>query len=352
MTSPYAVHPLDVHDDALLARAHEIMRRAALEDGRPFMTMWSLERMTVVVREPGEDEEIALLGAFPIDAPPGPDTLVGVAFVHRDLASNTDKTFADLYVEPDRRRRGIGRALADGIAADSAARGRPQVIGDAKVPFAEREDGPTMRFAAATGFRLALLEIVRELTLPVDDALLDRLHDAAAPRFADYDVVLVDGIPEERLLPSYVDLLNQLSVEAPSGDLDFEEEAQTVSGVRDYLQKRIDGGQRVLMALAVHRDEPDVVVAHSDLIAPRGEAYVYQENTLVRRDHRGHKLGTLVKVANLRQLQRLLPERTRVITQNAEVNEAMIGINEELGFAAVAAAPGFLRVLEPTGGDA
>ena len=65
--------------------------------------------------------------------------------------------------------------------------------------------------------------------------------------------------------------------------------------------------------------------------------------TLVRRDHRGHRLGTAVKVANLRALQGACPEATEVKTQNAETNAWMVGINVRLGFQAVGVVPEFLR---------
>ena len=67
--------------------------------------------------------------------------------------------------------------------------------------------------------------------------------------------------------------------------------------------------------------------------------------TLVHRDHRGHRLGAAVKVANLRRLQRERPDLTEVVTQNAEVNAQMIGINARLGFEPVALVPEFLRRL-------
>jgi hypothetical protein len=64
---------------------------------------------------------------------------------------------------------------------------------------------------------------------------------------------------------------------------------------------------------------------------------------LVRRDHRGHRLGTAVKIANLRALQQACPEATEVKTQNAETNAWMVGINVRLGFRPVGVVPEYLR---------
>ena len=84
-------------------------------------------------------------------------------------------------------------------------------------------------------------------------------------------------------------------------------------------------------------DADGVVVAYTDLATTVHEpGRAYQWGTLVRRDHRGHRLGVAVKVANLRLLERERPDVRRVTTYNAEVNAHMIGVNEAIGFVPVA----------------
>ena len=53
------------------------------------------------------------------------------------------------------------------------------------------------------------------------------------------------------------------------------------------------------------------------------------------RDHRGHRLGMLVKAANLVQLLRSPRDATAVTTFNAEDNRPMLDVNEALGFEAI-----------------
>jgi hypothetical protein len=60
-----------------------------------------------------------------------------------------------------------------------------------------------------------------------------------------------------------------------------------------------------------------------------------QWGTIVEREHRGHRLGMLVKVENLRNLRRHFPETETITTWNAAENRHMIAVNEELGFRAV-----------------
>ena len=75
------------------------------------------------------------------------------------------------------------------------------------------------------------------------------------------------------------------------------------------------------------------LVAYTDIVVTVHESErAYQWGTLVRPDHRGHRLGLAVKVANLRLLQETQPQITTVVTFNADVNAPMVAVNEQLGF--------------------
>ena len=66
--------------------------------------------------------------------------------------------------------------------------------------------------------------------------------------------------------------------------------------------------------------------------SPHRPAAAYQEDTLVAREHRGHRLGTLVKTAALRRFTAERPRVQRVHTWNAGENSHMLAINTALGF--------------------
>ena len=59
--------------------------------------------------------------------------------------------------------------------------------------------------------------------------------------------------------------------------------------------------------------------------------YAVQEDTSVVRDHRGHRLGMLLKASMLLWMRETHPELTTIDTWNATSNSHMIAVNEALG---------------------
>lgn len=312
-------------------------RRAEVHE-RPWESVWSLPELRARFEHPDAGERTELFAAF--DA----DTLVGGGYAAFPLDDNTDKADVHVMVAPEHRRRGAGTRLVEAMADRAAGDGRSLLTAESSYPFEERETHGYRRFAEANGFRLVNTEVVRLLQLPVGRGLLDRLVTGSAAHHGDYRIETITGAVPERYLPSYCHTHNQLAVDAPTGDIDFEEEAMTPQRFRQSEQRMKAAGQTRLSAVALTGD--DQVVAYSDLVVKDdpGER-VQQWGTLVDRAHRGHRLGTAVKAANLLTLQRMFPDRTEVVTSNAEVNRNMVDINDRLGFRPVAVLPMFLRTL-------
>jgi GNAT superfamily N-acetyltransferase len=68
------------------------------------------------------------------------------------------------------------------------------------------------------------------------------------------------------------------------------------------------------------------------LLANDTPGQAWQMITVVHPDHRGHRLGLAVKLANLEFLALEAPKVRVVETGNASVNAPMIAVNEMLGF--------------------
>ena len=90
------------------------------------------------------------------------------------------------------------------------------------------------------------------------------------------------------------------------------------------------------------------LVGYSSLsVPPERHRAVSQEDTLVIREHRGHALGMLLKVANLARLQQERPGHPSVITFNAEENRHMLSVNEAVGFVPMGYEGAWRKALPP-----
>jgi RimJ/RimL family protein N-acetyltransferase len=137
-------------------------------------------------------------------------------------------------------------------------------------------------------------------------------------------------VPDD-LVEGWAALSATLMTEAPMGEIEREMEAIDVDRLRAE-EAMIEKQGRVKVGTGALA--PDgTLVAYTDLVLTTHESErAYQWGTLVRTDHRGHRLGLAVKVANLRRLQETQPQITTVVTFNADVNAPMVGVNDRLGF--------------------
>jgi GNAT superfamily N-acetyltransferase len=332
------VRRIDVRDDEECARAYDVIV-ASKGHERPWVEPPSLAETLVEWRHVDEAEPMEMWGAYD-----GPD-LVGVATLWLPMTDNTTMTWADVQVAPDRRRRGAGGALVDRLVERAREEGRVTLLVEFHVP-PDSESHGYRRFAERHGFTLGSTEIVRHLELPVDESLLARLAKRARPRWEGAYCLEthVDGVPDH-LVESLCQVMNQLAVDAPTGEIEFEEESLTPARYREHLDVAKAQARVRLTTVAVQRDSGRVV-AYTDLVLPSGAAGIaWQWGTLVHREHRGHRLGMALKVENLRRLQRDHPERRRVVTGNSDTNSWMVSINEELGFHVVELCAAYQRSL-------
>ena len=336
------IRPVDVHDDTDF-HAFFTVHEASQHFQRPFVAMWGEAEAAVAFRRPDSAERSEAFVA--VDG----DTVVGAGIADFPLLDNTDKVYFTVDVHPDHRRRGIGTALVDHVVDRAKNEDRSVLIGMSHYPTDADEDHPYRRFATSCGFDLANTELHRVAELPVSEEAIQGWVDECAPHHDGYRIEThVDDLPPA-LLPSYVRLKNQLAVDAPTGDLDFEEEGLTVEGFLERSATLKEQGRTVYITLATI-GEGDAVqaVAHSVIAVPADgvdEPHLHQWATLVRRGHRGHRLGLATKAANLRAVQKNHPERTLLHTSNSAMNGPMVAINERIGFRPVEVNAEFLRRL-------
>jgi GNAT superfamily N-acetyltransferase len=209
-----------------------------------------------------------------------------------------------------------------------------------------------VRFLLGRGYTLEQVERGSRLVLPLDERELAERVDAAAARSgADYRLhTWVDHIPEQ-WREDMVALFTRMSTDAPSAGLDEPEDVWTVERLLDDEERESSSPRSRLIAAAEHVPSGRLV-GYTELSVPAElERPISQEDTLVLKEHRGKRLGMLLKVANLQHLQRERPGHPSVMTFNAEENRHMLRVNEAVGFVAVACEGGWKKVLDTPPSD-
>lgn len=294
----------------------------------------------------------------------GTDPVVGLALVTRPVTGNAHLVYVELRVDPAHRRSGVGTALLRHVEDLAAREGRTTVILSSEhvgEPAAGSDDAlqpasgagrvhrsdPAVAFCTGHGYRLEQTERYSTLALPVDPGLLDRLAADAAEHAAGYRLVSwTDHAPDDRVDDVAV-LLTRMSTDVPSADLDLEEEPWDAARVRTSEAERAERAHGSLVVAAEHVDSGRLVAFTMVELPHDKPRVVFQEDTLVLAEHRGRRLGMLVKVEALRRLRELRPEATAVHTWNADENAHMLGINVALGFRPTGVAAMWQKRLAP-----
>lgn len=250
------------------------------------------------------------------------------------LLDNTDHAEIGVWTHPGHRGRGYGSAMLARLEQLSSVEGRTVLDAEASYPYDAPADGaghPNADFLVRRGFRYGLGDVNRRLDLPVSDEQLAELAAKAAPHHAAYTLrSFVAPVPED-LAVAFAALSASLMTEAPLGELEREPENPAVSVLRAGEETLARQGRTKYTTVATADDGQ--LAGFTDLImSEHVPGRVFQWGTLVPREHRGYRLGLALKVANLAFLQDLRPDAQLVSTYNAEVNEHMIGVNEQLGF--------------------
>ena len=261
------------------------------------------------------------------------------------LVDETTTAYVRVDVLADFRRRGIGTALLEHLEALARVDGRNKLITYAasKDAAGERLDSPTgfgslplanadVRFLLGHGFTLEQVERGSRLPLPRDaEDLRARFAAASARAGEDYAVHHWLGGTPQRWLADMAMLQTRMSTDAPSAGLEEPEDVYTVERVVDNEQKQ--STSRELLTAVVEHVPSGHLVGYTTLSLPLGEPRpVFQDDTLVLREHRGHRLGMLLKVANIAYLEAERPGHPSIVTWNAEENRFMLDVNEAVGF--------------------
>ena len=275
--------------------------------------------------------------------------MVARSWVRYELQDNLGSALVHVDVLDEFAGRGIGRALLDHAEALAAADGRTVLMTFTEHPADFDADGPdvlrpatgtgalpasarAVRFAQEAGYQLEQVERFSSLAVPPAPGLLDALEREAQARAEPYELVTwTDHCPEEYVEQLAV-LMSRMSTDAPTGGLSYDEETWDAARVRHVEDTWTQAGNISLVTAARHRDSNELAAYTVLELAPGKPWLADQDDTLVAASHRGHRLGMLVKIRNLRRLLAEYPAVERVNTFNAAENDHMLAINVALGF--------------------
>jgi GNAT superfamily N-acetyltransferase len=248
------------------------------------------------------------------------------------LLDNLENASVEVQVDPAYRRRGVGRALLDHAASRVRAAGRKRITSETvRRPSEEVSAGHA--FATAMGATAALAETRSRLDVTPDcSARWDAMLAEAWTHADGYRAVTWLGMPPDEFLDDVAYLDGRLFADAPMGELDWEPEKVDAERERQQEQNRLDRGNDRFHAGVVHEASGRLVawtVLHG---APDIPEHMWQDITLVDPPHRGHRLGMIVKLENLRQARAHRPQLAAIDTFNASSNRHMLSINVAMGF--------------------
>ncbi|HET9946282.1 MAG TPA: GNAT family N-acetyltransferase [Actinomycetes bacterium] len=281
-----------------------------------------------------------------VDLTDGWDGEPSTVYLHRDnrgravavlevyLPHRDNRHVAEVYVsvDPAVRRQGLGRALFQVGLDQARAAGRTAV-------WAEGFDTDASRgFAAHLGLQKAITSVNRRQVMhDVDlDDVAGVVTDATA-HARDYELLRLTGPVPDDLMDQMVVLVASIN-DAPMDDLEFEDEVFSPERLRSFDSALVAKGGRLYRLVARHR-ATGVLAGHTIVAVDEDRPWHGgQLDTSVLAEHRGHRLGLLLKGTMVQWLAEAEPQLLEVDTWNAASNAHMIAVNDRLGYQVVATA--------------
>ncbi|MFT3970054.1 MAG: GNAT family N-acetyltransferase [Micropruina sp.] len=274
-------------------------------------------------------------------------TIVGRIGVDIPLEAGSRSAYWLIELLPEVWGQGIGTSAYQLVEQTARAHGRTVLQS-----WAEHSDAPGDRLEPPTGFgsiprdhaarfflrhgyTLEQIERCSRLDLNGSFGEIERLLAEAQAASTDYRVVQWMLPTPDEFVAGYAWMKSRMSTDAPAADLEIDEESWDATRIALHDARYLDGGQTLQVTAAQHIATGELCGFNELVIGSDRTRATHQEDTLVLAEHRGHRLGLLVKCAGLLSWREVAPESPRVITYNAEENRPMLDINEAIGFVPV-----------------
>lgn len=316
---------VDAHDPTQFDPWYEVLAQCHRHDSDGASSSWQPAEIRARASDNGSGNVWHML------AHTDGDRVVAISWLEVNDVDNTHTVRGSFFVRPDVRRLGHGRRAIAETEQYARELGRREVVISASEGRHNLGAGPNRSFAPRLGYTLLDEAARRDISWPRPTGELDRLEAQWLPRSSGYRIESWPAPSPDTALDDLAYLAGIMPVEAPRGELEIEPEEWDAERFRAYEQRADNMGRHLFVAVARH-EASGRIVAFSQLTCSRTQPdTAYQWDTLVTRAHRGHKLGALMKIANMRQLERSGLPTERITTFNSVANAPMISVNDELG---------------------
>ncbi|MFF0435196.1 GNAT family N-acetyltransferase [Streptomyces sp. NPDC004327] len=243
----------------------------------------------------------------------------------------------DVRVHPAERRHGVGSALLDAAVAAAREDGRRSLVAQAEA------GSPGAGFLAARGFSVAMRLTYARLPLAGRE-LAKETEQEAGREHPGYRLVEWEGLVPDELAESYVASRRAMD-DMPVGTIDYGTVVWDLDRVRAAAGAVAARGE-VLHTVAAVDAASGSVVGFTELVTPgsgTGDGLHY--GTAVLPGHRGRGLARWMKAASIVRARERQPELGGLVTDTADNNPYMRGVNDALGYLPTHEAHEFQRSL-------
>ena len=253
-----------------------------------------------------------------------PGRLAASLNMSRSTQDNLNIRDLDLEVDPDHRRRGLGKKLlATAVEACGTADGLIlQAWTMSRVPSGAA-------FAEHIGAKPGLRMRDSQLDLrTIDRALIERW---AAIDPAGYRIEWFGNETPDHLMDNHVAAVRAINT-MPREDLQVEDWKITPETMREWERITRERGQEHRVGLVIEESTGASAAFSEFFFDPRVPTVIHQGGTATIPEHRGKGIGKWVKARMAQRLLAEIPEAQYIRTGNAGTNAAMLAINVAMGF--------------------
>ncbi len=278
------------------------------------------------------------------------DEIVGAGSLEFERSTSRDVELM-VSVDPARRDPALADALYERLEHEARALGRTNAIEYSSTATDVRgldeadvirpssgigglpRAADSVRLLLARGYSLGLVERASVHDLRADPSPIRAMLEAAERTAgSDYEAVWWCGRTPDEYVDAYAYAISRMSTDAPHGDIDVEEETWDAARIRAREDRVASIDQLWGITAVVHRPSGRIVAFNELVLGADRTDTTENYGTLVLAEHRGRRLGTIVKCLGLLKWREVAPDSPAVFTFNAEVNRYMLDVNEAAGF--------------------